>query len=216
MFDASGIIDTVRAVRDITFRDLFTHTSGLTYGSMNATPVDALYRDTGVGVFADHPDADLMETTEKLAGLPLLAHPGTEWNYSVASDVLAALVQAISGRRFGAFLQERILGRLRMEDTSFRVPAEKMDRLAAIYTRDPKGGVTPGDDMGEYRVPGERRMQSGGGGLVSAAGTSDVLPHVVEQGGARRRTTPWPQDGGMMTTNHLPRRHGRHGSTTFQ
>jgi CubicO group peptidase (beta-lactamase class C family) len=205
VFNISGIIDTVRALRDITFRDLLTHTSGLTYGSMNATPVDAMYRDTGIGVFADHPDADLMETTERLATLPLLAQPGTEWNYSVASDVLAALVQAISGQRFGAFLHERILGPLRMEDTSFRVPAEKMDRLAAIYTRDPKGGVTPGGDMGEYRVPGERRMESGGGGLVSTAGDyltfCRMLLNKGVHGGVRllgRKTVE------LMTTNHLP------------
>ena len=110
---------------------------------MNATPVDGMYRDTGIGVFADHPDGDLMETTEKLAGLPLLAQPGAEWNYSVATDVLGALVQAISGQRFGAFLEHRILGPLGMEDTDFRVPANKMDRLAAIYRRDPEGGLCP-------------------------------------------------------------------------
>ena len=122
LIDGNGMTDTVPVAREITFRDLLTHTSGLTYGSMNATPVDAMYRDAGIGVFADHPDADLMETTEKLARLPLLAQPGTEWNYSVATDVLGALVQTISGQRFGAFLQERILraarhGRYRLPRT---------------------------------------------------------------------------------------------------
>jgi CubicO group peptidase (beta-lactamase class C family) len=205
VLDAGGIIDTVRTSREITFRDLLTHTSGLTYGSMNATPVDAMYRDTGIGVFADHPDADLMETTAKLAGLPLLAQPGAEWNYSVATDVLGALVQAISGQRFGVFLQHRILGPLGMEDTGFRVPADKMDRLAAIYMRDPAGGLMPGGDMGEYRVPGERRMESGGGGLVSTAGDYLTFCHMLlnrgVHGGVRllgRKTVE------LMTTNHLP------------
>jgi CubicO group peptidase (beta-lactamase class C family) len=216
VFDASGIIDTVRALREITFRDLLTHTSGLTYGSMNATPVDGMYRDTGIGVFADHPDGDLMETTEKLAGLPLLAQPGAEWNYSVATDVLGALVQAISGQRFGAFLQHRVLGPLGMEDTDFRVPTNKMDRLAAIYRRDPEGGLMPGGDMGEYRVPGERRMESGGGGLVSTVGDyltfCDMLLNKGVHGGVRllgRKTVE------LMTTNHLPGDMAGMGQTRF-
>jgi len=204
VFDAGGITDTVRAARGITFRDLLTHTAGLTYGSMNATPVDALYRDTGIGGFVDHPDAELMETTEKLAGLPLLAQPGAEWNYSVSIDVLGALVQAISGQRFGVFLQERIFGPLGMEDTGFRVAAGKMDRLAAIYTRDPAGGVMPAGDMGEFGLPGERRMESGGGGLVSTVGDyltfCRMLLNKGAHGGVRllgRKTVE------LMTANHL-------------
>ncbi len=204
VIDANKITDTVRAVREITFRDLLTHTSGFTYGSMNATPVDAMYRDAGVGVFADHPDADLMETTEKLARLPLLAQPGTEWNYSVSTDVLGALVQTISGQRFGGFVQDRILAPLGMEDTSFYVPFEKIERLAAFYVRDPKGGVIPSDDIGNYHIPGERRMESGGGGLVSTAGDYLTLCRTLLSKGAHnsvrilgRKTVE------LMTANHL-------------
>jgi CubicO group peptidase (beta-lactamase class C family) len=180
---------------------VLSHTSGLTYGSMNATPVDALYREAGVGAFVDHPDADLMETTEKLTRLPLLAQPGAEWNYSVSTDVAAALVQTISGQRFGTFLQERILGPLGMNDTDFLVPADKRDRLAAIYARDPQGGVMPTKEIGNC-IKG--RMESGGGGLVSTV--SDYLAfcrmllNKGADGGVRllgRRTVE------LMTTNHL-------------
>jgi CubicO group peptidase (beta-lactamase class C family) len=192
----------VRAAREITFRDLLSHTSGLTYGSMNATPVDALYRDADIGVFVDHPDADLVETAGRLATLPLLAQPGTEWNYSVSTDVAAALVQTISGQRFGAFLQERILGPLNMKDTDFWVPAYKRDRLAAIYARNPQGGVMPTKEIGNCI---EGKMESGGGGLVSTISDYLAFCRMLLNKGADgavrllgRKTVE------LMTTNHLP------------
>jgi CubicO group peptidase (beta-lactamase class C family) len=203
--DGNQITDTVRAERDITFRDLLTHTSGLTYGTMAGTPLEAMYRDAGIGGFVDHPDSDLMETTDQLARLPLLAQPGTEWNYSVSTDVLGALVQAISGQRFGAFLHQRILSPLGMKDTGFGVPAEKMDRLAAFYVRDPKGGVMPAEDMGGYNTASDRKMESGGGGLVSTVADyltfCRMLLNKGAHGGVRllgRKTVEF------MTTNHLP------------
>lgn len=72
-----GKVETVPAERDISFRDLLTHTSGLTYGFMEATAVDAMYRDAKIADFG-HPDADLMETVERLAKIPLVAQPGRE------------------------------------------------------------------------------------------------------------------------------------------
>jgi CubicO group peptidase (beta-lactamase class C family) len=202
VIEGGAVSDTVRAAREISFRDLLSHTSGFTYGSTNATPVEAMYRDAGVGIFGDHPTADLMETTEKLARLPLVAHPGTEWNYSVSTDVAAALVQTISGQRFGAFLQERILGPLGMKDTAFLVPAEKRDRLAAIYSRDPSGRAMPTKEIGNCL---EGTMESGGGGLVSTMGDYLTFLRMLlskgAYGGVRllgRKTVE------LMTTNHLP------------
>ena len=103
-----------------------------------------------------------------------------------------------------------------MEDTDFRVPTNKMDRLAAIYRRDPEGGLMPGGDMGEYRVPGERRMESGGGGLVSTVGDyltfCDMLLNKGVHGGVRllgRKTVE------LMTTNHLPGDMAGMGQTQF-
>ncbi|MDT8263182.1 serine hydrolase domain-containing protein, partial [Roseomonas sp. DSM 102946] len=88
-----GSYETVPAERDITFRDLLTHTSGLTYGMMHANMVDALYRERGVDFQTS--DRSLGEVVETAASLPLLAQPGREWNYSIATDVLGHLVAVI-------------------------------------------------------------------------------------------------------------------------
>ncbi len=121
------LFQTVPAVRDISFRDLLTHTSGLTYGFMDETPVDALYRETGVDFQTS--EATLGEVVEKAAALPLLAQPGAEWNYSIATDVLGHLVAVISGQSFESFLRERVLAPLGMVDTDFFVPADKLGRV---------------------------------------------------------------------------------------
>ena len=94
------------ADRPITYRDLLTHTSGLTYGFINATPVDAMYRDGGVDFQVS--DATLGEVVEKAAAMPLLAHPGAAWNYSIATDVIGHLVAELSGMPFERFLRERV------------------------------------------------------------------------------------------------------------
>src|SRR5215813_14032547 len=108
-----------------------------------------------------------------LADLPLVYHPGTSWEYSVATDVLARLVEVLSGQRFDAFIQSRILDPLGMVDTGFVVQEQDRSRLAAYYAgadlTDPmKPGLTRTDDApypGAYlrAVP----KLSGGGGLVS-------------------------------------------------
>ena len=116
-----GKFDTVPAERDITFRDLLTHTAGFTYGFMEAHPVDAVYRANGIDFQTS--EAPLAELVERLAAVPLIAQPGRAWNYSVATDVLGHLVAVISGQSFEIFLHERVLGPLGMTDTGFHVPA---------------------------------------------------------------------------------------------
>ena len=132
-----GAVATEPAVRDITFRDLLTHTSGLTYGFMQATPVDAIYREQKIELpGAEEPLADVVA---RLARVPLIAQPGAEWNYSISIDVLGHLIAVISGQPFDAFLRERIIGPLGMTDTDFFVPPGKVDRLAASYGKGADG-----------------------------------------------------------------------------
>ncbi len=197
-----GKFDSVPAERDITFRDLLTHTSGLTYGFMDATPVDALYREHGIDF--QTAEASLGEVVERAATLPLLAQPGRAWNYSIATDVLGHLVAVISGRAFEDFLHERVIAPLGMTDTAFHVPPEKHGRFAANYGRGPDGALALLDDPGEsrYRVP--RQLCSGGGGLVSTAGDymrfCQMMLNKGELDGVRllgRKTVE------LMTANHL-------------
>src|SRR5215470_7416155 len=136
-----GKIESVPAERDINFRDLLTHTSGLTYGFMESNPVDALYRAKGAdGVEYGTAETSLKEVTEKLATFPLIAQPGRAWNYSVSTDVLGYLVEVISGMPYQDFLVEKVIKPLGMVDTNFFVPKEKHERFAANYNA---GAPTP-------------------------------------------------------------------------
>jgi CubicO group peptidase (beta-lactamase class C family) len=162
-----GKLETVPAEREITFRDLLTHTSGLTYGFMEATPVDAQYRERGVDFQTS--DKMLAEVVEIAADIPLIAQPGAEWNYSIATDVLGHLVAVISGKPFSQFLHERVTGPLGMIDTEFHVPADKLSRFAANYTSMPDGRLMLIDDPQKSIFGKQRAICSGGGGLVSTA-----------------------------------------------
>ncbi len=196
-----GKYDSEPAQRDITFRDLLSHTSGLTYGFMESTPVDAMYREIGVDFQTSK--ASLKEVVETAASLPLIAQPGSEWNYSIATDVLGYLVEVISGQPFGAFLQERVIGPLGMVDTSFHVPADKVDRFAANYSPDENGGLKQIEDPQKSRFLAPR-LCSGGGGLLSTAADymrfCQMMLNKGELDGVRllgRKTVE------LMTANHL-------------
>jgi CubicO group peptidase (beta-lactamase class C family) len=197
-----GKLETVPAERDITFRDLLTHTSGLTYGFMEATPVDGQYRDRGVDFQGS--DKTLGEVVELAADIPLLAQPGAEWNYSIATDVLGHLVAVISGRPFDQFLRERVTGPLGMVDTDFHVPADRLSRFAANYTALPDGRLMLIDDPQKSVFGKQRKICSGGGGLLST-GTDymrfcRMMLNKGELEGVRllgRKTVE------LMTTNHL-------------
>ena len=163
-FGAGG---TVPAERDITMRDLFTHTSGLTYGFMMATPVDALYRQHGVDF--QNSDLTLAEVVDKAARLPLLAQPGKAWNYSISTDVLGRVVEVISGQPFDEFVRERILKPLKMVDTDFHVHPGKEARFASCYLKEPGKPRALIDDAATSPFLKPGRLPSGGGGLVGTS-----------------------------------------------
>ncbi len=122
---------TVPASEPVRIWHLLTHTAGLTYGFMRSHPVDAIYRARGYE-WAWPPGTDLAMACDAWAGMPLLFQPGTEWNYSVATDVLGRVVEVVSGQRLDEFLASRIFGPLGMTDTAFchrrRGPAGRLVR----------------------------------------------------------------------------------------
>ena len=194
--------ETVAATGPITFRQLLTHTAGLTYGFLEATPVDALYRRAGMDF--QSATLPLLEMMTPLAALPLLCQPGAEWNYSVATDVLGALVEVIAGQDFGCFMRERILIPLAMHDTDFHVAEENHGRFAANYTRSRDGGLKEIDGARESRYLQPRSLISGGGGLVSSVADyfrfCSMMRNLGELDGVRllgRKTVEF------MTRNHL-------------
>ena len=197
-----GKIDTVPAARLITIRDLLTHTSGLTYGFMQSTLVDALYRDEGIDF--QTATCTLGELVERAAALPLLSQPGAEWNYSIATDVLGHLVAVIAGESFDDFLLHRIIAPLGMVDTAFHVPEAKHARFAANYWRTDTDGLQLIDDPKTSRFLTHPAICSGGGGLVSTAGDYMRFCQFMLNRGALDGVRLLSRKSiELMTSNHL-------------
>jgi CubicO group peptidase (beta-lactamase class C family) len=183
---------------------LLTHTSGLTYGFLNASPVDELYRRAGFD-WETPAGADLADVCDRLASLPLLFQPGREWNYSTATDVLGRVVEVASGKTLDAFFAERIFEPLAMSDTGFWAPADQHDRLAALYIPQPGSRRAM-----RYDAMGSAALQppdclSGGGGLVSTAGDYHRFATMLLNGGELDGVRLLgPRTLEYMTSNHLP------------
>ncbi|MFT4633132.1 MAG: CubicO group peptidase (beta-lactamase class C family) [Candidatus Pseudothioglobus sp.] len=187
-------------LRPMTIRDLLTHTSGLTYGFMQSTAVDAMYREQGV-----EQSASLEEMVAKLADIPLLFTPGSRWSYSVATDVCGHLVEKISDTPFDEFLREQIFEPLEMEDTGFSVPEDKVHRFAANYERTTDDHMVLADSPESSHYLQQPGLLSGGGGLVSTIHDyykfASMLLNQGEFGGTRilgRKTVE------LMRSNHMP------------
>jgi len=161
--------------REITIRNLLTHTSGLTY---HWDPrVGAKYAEAGITHGLIQTEDTLADGIKKLAQIPLVHQPGEAFTYGLSVDVLGRLVEVVSEMPFDQFLQKRIFEPLRMTDTSFYLPSGKVSRLAAIYGPDESGVLKRLGDgiLGEgamrvcvtYPYEGPKRYFSGGGGLCS-------------------------------------------------
>ena len=183
---------------------LMTHTSGLTYGFMYAHPVDAMYRRAGFNMGVANND-DLATMCARLASLPLVFQPGSEWNYSMSIDVLGRVIEVITGQSLDEFLRSRLFGPLGMIDTGFSVAAHDADRLAALY------GAHPGTRQAVLLAEAGKAILTpppaflGGGGLVSTMADylrfADMLRLGGELDGARVLS---PRTLAYMTRNHLP------------
>ncbi len=195
----------VAAEREMTVQDLLRHTAGLAYGEITQNaPIKDAYAKAGVylpGV-RDYDARDLTpaEQIERVGAAPLAHQPGTVWEYSLASDVLGRVVEAASGKRLGEFLGERLFKPLRMADTAFHVPAEKMSRLAQPLETD----LASGQPIKVIDVSASPKNDSGGAGAVSTAADylrfSQMLLNGGQLDGVRvlSRTTVE-----LMTSDHL-------------
>jgi CubicO group peptidase (beta-lactamase class C family) len=181
---------------------LLTHTAGLTYGFHHVHPVDAAYRHAGYE-WGTPPGVDLAGAVDAWASLPLLFDPGSEWAYSVATDVLGRLVEVISGQTLDDFFATRIFGPLDMADAGFSVDDARADRLATLYGAHPETRrATPMDGRAARRRPA---ALSGGGGLVGSARDYHRFTQMLLGRGALdgvRLLGPRTVD--FMTRNHLP------------
>jgi CubicO group peptidase (beta-lactamase class C family) len=201
---ATSIDDTEPAKSPITIRHLLSHSSGLSYGFFD--PGTAMFKALNERGVHDI-NKTLAQMVDVLADLPLVYHPGTSWEYSLATDVTARLIEVISGQSFDRFIKTRILDPLGMVDTGFVVPEKDQGRLVAYYAgadiMEPmKPGLTRTDNApfpGAYLRPVARL--NGGGGLVSTLPDMVALIRSLLPGGP---TLLRPETIALMMSNQLP------------
>jgi CubicO group peptidase (beta-lactamase class C family) len=195
--DGKMHLDLVAPKRPITIQDLMRHTSGLTYGFFGEGMVKKAYLEANLG----EGDPDLAQFTERLAKLPLAYQPGTTWDYSQSVDVLGRVIEVVSGKSLYQFEKERLLDPLGMKDTAFYVtdPA-KQPLIAEPFPNDRTIGA--GAQMGDPRTA--KKMESGGGGMVSTIDDYARFAQMILNGGTldgKRYLSP--KTVAYMGSNHV-------------
>lgn len=176
----------VPAHREINLKDLLNMTSGLPYpaGDDAGKAAAKVFDEVDARLYTDH-QVSTMELAQKLFGGGLSFHPGDHWMYGTSADILGAVVEAVSGMKFGEFLRKEIFKPLGMEDTGFYVPEEKRHRLAEVYEQTPEGlkhFVT--NHLGiRYSMDCPPAFESGGAGLASTLDDYGKLATMLMQGG---------------------------------
>jgi CubicO group peptidase (beta-lactamase class C family) len=176
--DTATEVATVPAQRPVTIRDLLTHTSGISYGVFSSTDarLRKAYADAGV-IGPRH--KTIVALVARLAQVPLAHQPGDGWTYGFSHDVLAHVVEVVSGRNFDTYLQQQIFAPLDMRDTTFLVPQDKRERVATIYDAGEGGTLAPLPK--EY---GSATYFGGGTGLYSTARDYARFVLMLRNGGA--------------------------------
>lgn len=199
-----GDFQLVSAEREITIKDLLTHTSGL--GSATVGPCQAETLAVAGSIRAGETLADVIP---KMGAVPLSFQPGTTWQYSpgFGFDTLGRIVEIVSGIEIDRFLQERVFDPLEMSDTTFSVPADRAPRVAVPYERAPAGGLQPASPI---RILGlstdpDNRYYSGGGGLVATAEDYARFALMLCSGGqtARGERLLGRKTVELMASNHI-------------
>ena len=194
---------TVAADKPITVRHLLTHTSGLVNPRFEDSPLQQMYADAGLA--GSNSKGTTAEIVGRLASLPLGFHPGTQWRYSMATDIVGYLVSVLSGKGLDEFLQERIFDPLGMTETGFQLTPELTPRFAANYGPDEAGGLKCIDDPATSKYREWPAHLSGGGGLVSTADDYLRFARMVLGGGTfDGMRIIKSETADLMRQNHLP------------
>jgi CubicO group peptidase (beta-lactamase class C family) len=200
----------VPAKREMIIKDLLSMTSGLSYGGTDLAgqETEALFRELGSRLLGENPMSTI-EAMNLLGQCTLSFHPGDSWQYGTSADVLGAIVETVSGKRFGEFLSEEIFQPLGMEDTGFWVPEDKRERLVKTYAEDGKGGLVlyTGNHLGiVHRMDREPAFESGGAGLASTLDDYAKFAQMLIKGGElngvrimRQKTVKYLTNGTLNT-----------------
>src|SRR5437667_4191488 len=187
--------------RPMTIADLLTHSSGLTYGFFGNTPADSIYSPAGL----NDPHWTLAQLSDSLAHLPLAFSPGSRWNYGYSIDVLARVVEVVSGMTFDRYLDRSLFRPLGMSMTAFHVTPAMEGHLTTLYTSGTDGKLQATVPAIGPEFTSEGRMLSGGGGLLSTANDYLRFAQMLLNGGEldghrvlKRETVT------LMMQNHLP------------
>ncbi len=187
---ADSSYTTVPAKREVTIRDLLTHTSGIGYAQIGSAEQNAVYYKAGVVGGIGVEKILLADKMKILAKLPLFHQPGERWTYGLNTDVLGYLVEILSGMSLDQFFRKRIFEPLGMKDTYFYLPQEKQQRLVTLYTEDSTGKAmkmppTKWLNGNFYRdYPNSNgTYYSGGGGLSSTIYDYAVFLQMILNGG---------------------------------
>ena len=190
--------------RPLTFRHLFTHTSGIAYGFNPSDPIDQKVQAIWQKLQQDGAQVTAQTIVTEVSQIPLAFQPGTKWRYGMNIEILGAIIEVISGQTLGQFMQERIFDPLGMKDTAFFVPTEKSSRLSTLY------GHLP-DMVGLQRMPRQDvptslpGFQSGGGGLYSTLGDYARFLQVMAGGGQTGHLRLLsPKTVSLYSMNHAP------------
>ena len=179
-----------------TLHDLLRHTAGLTYEFMGSAPAQRQYALARMG----SRERSNAEFARQLATMPLMADPGTEWEYGRATDLLGRVIEVVSGQTLGAYFQTHIFQPLGMFETWFTVPPEHHARIAEPFARDPEGGVP----MRVIDVREPAALESGGGGLASTAQDyARFLQFMLNKGELDGVRLLGPRTVEFMTADHL-------------
>lgn len=185
-------LDTRPATRPITIRELMTHSAGLGYSFTAKGPLLREYERLGLMPYAANAQveakvrqtrpANLQQFAERAATAPLIAEPGTQWSYSMGLDVLAAVVEKVSGMPFERFVQTRLFAPLKMNSSYWQVPASAADRLVSNYTF-LGDTMVPVDPAGTSVFRQPPSFPYGGAGLVMSARDYDRFLHMLQNEG---------------------------------
>ena len=201
VLDGSGEIVRKATSRPLTIKDLLTMTAGIPYMG-NGTPTSSGY-SAAIGSMFSMYALTLQELAEKISQVPLESDPGTRWRYGLSYDVLAAIVEVISGKKYSAYLKEEIFDPLEMRNTSFYFDENQRKNLASVYRLEHGKPVDIQREPNITKANGNK-LESGGGGLLSTLGDLVKFAGMWGQGGkwkGRRILSRNTID--LMRMNHL-------------
>ena len=178
---------TTPAKREITFRDLLTHTSGIDYAAIGTDTMQAIYAKNNIPSGLGYFNENLLSKMKALGKLPLLHNPGERFTYGLNTDLLGCLIEIISGESLETYCHKHIFEPLGMKDTYFNVPATKAARLASVYTEDKEQKIIEWSpsfrdiDPKYPLIP--KSYFSGGAGLSSTAFDYSIFLQMLLNGG---------------------------------